>query len=143
MARSGRGSDARTSPAIHGNFQKSDPWFQWIVNLLGYQSISPPPPINVKSAGANNDIPIGSIWSGSPVPPWRVGIHAYRHYLPNSYSTTAAGMVCRRSWPQAAAMSWPFSRRMVAGMRASSRMAMKASCRASLGRTQSSPSTLL
>ena len=51
--------------------------------------------------------------------------------------------VFSRNWPHAASMSWPFSRRNVAGTCQRSSAARNASCAASGGRFHRSPSTLL
>src|SRR6185503_13094650 len=62
-----------------------------------------------------------------------------------SYRLTAANScsVFSRNWPQAASMSWPFSRRNVAITFCFSNAARKASCACSVGRVQGKPSTLL
>src|SRR5437870_6294702 len=52
-------------------------------------------------------------------------------------------LVWRRNWPQAASISWPFSRRNVAAIPRSRKIDKNFSCRSSDGRDQGRPCTVL
>src|SRR6266700_6481290 len=56
---------------------------------------------------------------------------------------TSARSVCKRNWPQAALISWPFSRRSVAATPCSRKIDKNFSCRLRDGRDHCKPSTKL